>query len=396
MNNALRDRSQRRIGTTAVAGAGAFLVVASLATFGSVPAHADTTTTQSFTTQGGHLFTVPAGVTTIHVVAVGASGGGGSGVVNTAPKTGQLPVVSSQGGDGAQVVADLTVTPGENLCAFVNVGGGQGVTDDSNNTSGPGGGETDLRTTPDTSPTCANSTPAMRLLAAGGGGGGPIPFTIFRPGAPKNGLSIETSSAGGHAGWGTATPGNPVAMPQPCAPGAAGTAGGGATTNDQGFGGTCAVGGPPGGPSGAATAGAQATGGNGGNGGGTGGGGGGGAGLFGGGGGASDQSGGGGGGGGASCAPCSISAASTATNTATLDAWHRTAGAVHTTAVLKPGATVVPAGGATPVFTVSSAVPVPATGAAGPVPVWQPALLVTGIVLIGIAGILRRRDGAAH
>ena len=392
MHRAVDGRRAGRLGSTAVAGAGALLALAATAASGGAPVHADTTTTQTFSTAGPHAFVVPANVTSIHVVAVGQSGAGGTFPIGAAPKT-NAPFVDANGGDGAEVIADLSVAPGDNLCLFINFGSGPGGLPTSGH-AGDGGGETDVRTSPDTSPTCANSTTSMRLIVAAGGGGGPTIGTIVPPPlAPKNGFVIPTTSTGGHGGWGTATPGNPVPMPQPCAPGASGVAAGGATVGDQGGGGGCGAAGAGGsGPSGA-TAGGVSQGGGGGS-TTTGAGGGGGAGGFGGGGGAADQSSGGGGGGGASCAPCTALLGSTASTGLTLDSFRAAAAgsSVHTTAVaLKPGATVQPAGGAAPVVTLTftTVIPVPATGAATSV-LWQVVLLVTGVALIGAAGLLRR------
>src|SRR5690348_10411535 len=104
--------------------------------------------TVTYTATGGEqTFAVPAGVTQLHVVAVGASGAaGGSG----------LP-----GGKGALVTADLPVSPGSTL--YVEVGGNGSGTGPATSTfnggapggdgccpgpssGGAGGGATDLRT----------------------------------------------------------------------------------------------------------------------------------------------------------------------------------------------------------------------------------------------------------
>ena len=73
----------------------------------------------SFTTVGAATFTVPAGVTSISVVAVGGGGGG---------------TYNGLGGAGARVTSTVSVTPGQVLDLFVgstsgpgsnwNVGGG--------------------------------------------------------------------------------------------------------------------------------------------------------------------------------------------------------------------------------------------------------------------------------
>src|SRR5437763_1076043 len=56
-------------------------------------------------------FLVPAGVTTVHVTLVGAPGGNGRDNGGS----------SGAGGNGAQVTADLAVTPGDTL--YIEVGG---------------------------------------------------------------------------------------------------------------------------------------------------------------------------------------------------------------------------------------------------------------------------------
>src|ERR687888_2180485 len=69
-------------------------------------------TTQKFNFTGAEqTFTVPAGVTSMHVVAIG--GKGGSGEANRRP-----------GGFGAAVSADVAVTPGQVLSVMVGGNGG--------------------------------------------------------------------------------------------------------------------------------------------------------------------------------------------------------------------------------------------------------------------------------
>lgn len=131
-------------------------------------------------TSGANPFTVPKGVSTLHVVAVGGSGGAGAGIDSQGgPRSGGV------GGAGARVDGDLTVTPGSLLYVVVggngapgSAGGGGGANGGANGTaaakdasldggnfSGGGGGASDVRTSgPD--PTSA------LVVAAGGGGGG--------------------------------------------------------------------------------------------------------------------------------------------------------------------------------------------------------------------------------
>jgi Glycine rich protein len=122
-------------------------------------------------------FIVPAGVTSIRVIAVGAEGGG---------STSSAGGAGGVGGSGATAAADLPVTPGEVL--YVEVGtngtrstanapglggfnggadGGAGTGTTEFGGSG-GGGATDLRTLPRTT----TGSLTTRLIIAGGGGGG--------------------------------------------------------------------------------------------------------------------------------------------------------------------------------------------------------------------------------
>ena len=238
-----------------------------------------TTVTCTYSAGSEGTFTVPAAIRIVHVVAVGAGG---------------HTTFAGVGGAGAQVTADLSVTPGSTLYAEVDIGGGPGGAD-----AAAGGGESDLRTCSITNPSC----PAVgsrfndpRLIVAGGGGGG---------GASGGGGN------GGAAGIGTST----------CNPGSNGTNGFVGTVGGGGAGGGCFSGGAGGfaGPGG--VAGTDGTASSGGAGGTTfHGGGGGGAGYWGGGGagsnGASNGGGagnGGGGGGGSSFGPAGSTFAAAAT-----------------------------------------------------------------------------------
>ena len=111
-------------------------------------------------------YTVPAGVSSLQVQAVGANGG--------------VP----PGGTGGMVIGELSVgaglaiTPGEALYVAVGGtasgsnggfnGGGNGIDGGSG-----GGGATDVRTCSPTSTSCANGVSSLltRLIVAGGGGG---------------------------------------------------------------------------------------------------------------------------------------------------------------------------------------------------------------------------------
>ena len=101
-------------------------------------------------------FVVPAGVSSVRVVADG--GAGGSNVLGPA------------GGPGAQVTSDLSVMAGFSLFVEVDIGFGLA----GHFGAGYGGGESDVRTCSIADSTC----PAVggpndpRLSVAGGGGGG--------------------------------------------------------------------------------------------------------------------------------------------------------------------------------------------------------------------------------
>jgi Glycine rich protein len=133
-------------------------------------------------TGGEQTFSVPAGVTSVRVVAIGGSGGAGT---NS----------GGAGGAGAQVSGDLSVTPGQVL--FIEVAGnGQSGASGSRggfnggaaggNTGvhggGGGGGASDVRTAAGS----AGLSPDPRLLVAAGGGGG--------------GVASASGGAGGSAG----------------------------------------------------------------------------------------------------------------------------------------------------------------------------------------------------
>jgi len=126
-----------------------------------------------FNSSGEQTFTVPAGVSSVHVVAQGAGGGSGG-------------VGGGSGGMGAVVSGDLSVTPGQVLgvevggaptdsdcdagtsCAGGFNGGGSSHTLNGGGLGGGGGGASDIRTVTRSDP----GTLASRLLVAAGGGGG--------------------------------------------------------------------------------------------------------------------------------------------------------------------------------------------------------------------------------
>ena len=112
----------------------------------------------SYVTAGTYTFTVPAGITSLRVVATGAGGGGG-GLWGTYP--------GAVGGGGAVVTSTLAVTAGQALTLVVGGGGGSGTDGPGDpsgytcGTGGGGGGSTNI----------AVGT-AYQIIAGGGGGGG--------------------------------------------------------------------------------------------------------------------------------------------------------------------------------------------------------------------------------
>src|ERR1044072_473205 len=93
-------------------------VVAALVWCG-IGAERASASTQTYTTAGSYSFTVPAGVTSVAVTAIGGAGGD--------------CIVVPSGGEGASVAATVAVTPGEQLVVWVagagaacDAGGGGG------------------------------------------------------------------------------------------------------------------------------------------------------------------------------------------------------------------------------------------------------------------------------
>jgi hypothetical protein len=214
-------------------------------------------------------FTIPDGVTSVHVIAVGGEGGTGGGC---------LANCGGARGFGALASADLPVTPGEVL--YVEVagngalgdsggpggfnGGGAGGAGLSCN-GGGGGGASDVRL----APRSVGTSLSLRIITAagGGGGGGCDPGG----GTPK-GTGGNAGMAGGDSDGGGGQPGT-----------SSGPGSGGGSFTCQGHSGDLGIGGGGGTP---VCVGPGA------------GGGGGGAGVYGGGGGGGSSAGGGGGGGG--------------------------------------------------------------------------------------------------
>jgi hypothetical protein len=151
-------------------------------------APADGPVTVSFTSVGAHSFTVPAGITSIHVVAIGGHGGSAETI---------------GGGQGGVATADVAVTSGEVLNVNVggngaNYAGGKPVSGGANGggsstLGGGGGGASDVRT----------GGPAdllSRLVVAAGGGGGSVPVSggvVSTPGGDAGTDAASSSFCGG-------------------------------------------------------------------------------------------------------------------------------------------------------------------------------------------------------
>lgn len=194
---------------------------------------------QEQTFAAGGSFQVPAGVTSIEVVAEGTAGGLGTesfvGDTNTTPGATTYQTISTRrgaAGTGSAVTASITVTPGETLdvvlgdsaaavtltLAMDGIAGGVPIA------GGAGGRAVGLR---------RGST---WLVVAGGGGGGGIGGFSYNSGdnGEITGITLRDGGAGGGAG-------------APATAGTAGTGssgGGGATTSAAGAGGTGASTGP--------------------------------------------------------------------------------------------------------------------------------------------------------
>ena len=245
---------------------------------------------QQFAATGSEqCYTVPTGVTQLDFVAVGAPGGLGECPVGSRCGPG-FPGGESAGADGARVVGELAVTPGETL--YVEVGGAGGDATASGGggfnggasgfagsglSGGGGGGASDIRTVSCAQVSCSAdpTSLASRVMVAGGGGGG---------GGGNSASGDDGGDGGGVTGVTGATGSDAIADPggAPGGGGGGGIAAAGGSAGSSGQGCTASAAGA--GTLGGGGAGGQNTAGDGGDGGGGGGG------LY------------GGGGGGAGCA----------------------------------------------------------------------------------------------
>ena len=101
---------------------------------GALPPAAGAVTTTFGFSGGTQAFTVPEGVTSVRITAIGARGGVGGDAANVGAGAGGAP------GFGGLAVADVAVAPGQSL--FVNVGGigGAGTKGPANFTTPVSGG----------------------------------------------------------------------------------------------------------------------------------------------------------------------------------------------------------------------------------------------------------------
>jgi Bacterial Ig domain/Glycine rich protein len=177
------------------------LVLGVLAAIALCPATAAGATTLFSYTGGEQTYTVPVGVTSVSIVAIGGPGGGTGG--------------NSAGGRAADVSGVVDVTPGEVL--YVEVGGGGGLPSGGWNGGGDGGsviqggvwgggGASDVRTIPMSAG--AISLTSRLIVAAGGGGADPPPGIpggdAGKPGDgdPQAAGGPGTLTAGGAGGCG--------------------------------------------------------------------------------------------------------------------------------------------------------------------------------------------------
>ncbi|MBK8522074.1 MAG: hypothetical protein IPL54_14805 [Chitinophagaceae bacterium] len=184
---------------------------------GTAPVTATVTVTPSYTNGGGgpgsatfnftggmQTFTVPAGVTSINITALGAQGGTGA--------IGGNSVLGGAGGLGASATGTLAVVPGQVLNIFVGgqgaspAGGFNGGANGGSVNAGGGGGASDVR--------AGGVGVANRVITAGGGGGG------GRGGCHEGGGTGGIGGDGGIGGGGVGQNGNNSAQ-------SSGVAGGG-------------------------------------------------------------------------------------------------------------------------------------------------------------------------
>ncbi len=168
--------------------------ITAAALFGAAGSAAAAAETTSFSFTGSEqTFTVPAGVSTVHVAAIGGRGNAGTD--------------GSDGGHRGTASGDLAVSPGETLFVLVGGagapgntliglpgaggfnGGARGASAGGGNFGGGGGGATDIRTISSSQPGSLGS----RLIVAAGGGGGPAGSTGLPGGAGGGFAGVDGS-----------------------------------------------------------------------------------------------------------------------------------------------------------------------------------------------------------
>jgi hypothetical protein len=167
-------------------------------------AGADVNTTY-FTTTGCQPYLVPAGETSLEIDAIGQAGSPGGNNIEYGTNASDV-IPGGQGGEGAEVIGDVSVTPGSYVSASVSgiAGGygGFGSTFTGEPPVNPGvGGDGGAASAVYQGQSC-NGTPLV--VAAGGGGGG---------GAGTNAGQYTWDYTGAATGGAGGTAGGPVASP---------------------------------------------------------------------------------------------------------------------------------------------------------------------------------------
>ena len=180
-------RKARVLGTLAAVAAGALAAVAVPAGEASAATASGQAQAVSYTTAGEHAFTVPFGVTSVHVVAIGGRGGGG-----------YVP-----GGLGARVEANLRVVPGSTI--YAEVGGNGAPTDQNMNESAAGGANGGNPGGAWTSNSGAQQQGVPAVSGAGGGGASDVqncPVASCKAiGTGSSARLLLVAAGGGGAGW---------------------------------------------------------------------------------------------------------------------------------------------------------------------------------------------------
>jgi hypothetical protein len=181
-------------------------------------AHAATTATATFSSPGQYSFSVPPGVTSIAVTAVGGAGG------SCAPDIAPASPGPWVGGSGAQVAATVAVSPGERLLVGVGTPGGRcGVP--AGGAGGTGGGG-------------SGGAGLVAELHGGGGGGGASLVGVASPSPGFPGSLVVAGAGGGASGAADngALAGGPAGSGGSAYPDAPAAGGGGGTLTSGGAG----------------------------------------------------------------------------------------------------------------------------------------------------------------